>query len=170
MVKVARDTNAATLFLQERVEQLRLLRWPDLTSSTYIAETYLRNRPRSRAALDKVSETIRIAPYPAATQGGQPLSVVQSTAGTATVDSTQSGFALTNERLVWVELTLKWLGADGRSRERTTATLISNSGITRNTLPAMGQFSEDSGNGNGNGNGTGIGSGNGNTGGKNGKG
>ncbi|MHA3774737.1 prepilin-type N-terminal cleavage/methylation domain-containing protein [Verrucomicrobiota bacterium sgz303538] len=184
VVKIARDTNAATLYQQERVEQLRQMRWPDLTSSDFVANTYMRNRPRSKAALDQISETVTIAAYPVATQGSKALRVDQSTDGTATVDSTQNGFALANERLVRVDLLLKWKGADGRQRERSTATLISDSGITRNSLPAMGAISggvndpfanlpatntttstgTGNGNGNGNGNGTNNGGNNGNQG------
>ena len=141
MVKMARDTNAATLYQQERVEQLRQLRWPDLTDSDFIANTYMRNRPLSRAALDQIRESVTISAYPVATQGSRPLLVNQADNGVTTIDSAQDGYALSNERLVRVNLVLKWKAADGRQLERTTVTLISDSGITRNSLPAMGNVS-----------------------------
>lgn len=141
MVKVSRDTNAASLYQQERIEQLRQVRWPDLASASYIADTYLNERPASRAALDRISEQIKITPYPEPVSGGKALKISQQPGANAIIDTTLNGYGLVNERLVKVDMTLAWRGPDGRSHERSTVTLISNSGVTRNSLPALGGVS-----------------------------
>jgi Tfp pilus assembly protein PilV len=141
MVKVSRDLNAATLYQQERVEQLRQARWPDLTSGTYLADTYMSTRPQSRMALNQISESIRVSAYPTAVMGSNPLKVAQTAGSAATIHNTENGFALTAERLVLVEMELAWKGADGRHQSRATSTLISNSGVTRSNLPALGPVS-----------------------------
>lgn len=138
MVKISRDMNAATLYQQERVEQLRQTRWPNLTDGAFISGTYMVKRPQSEMALNQISESITISAYPAPVAGSKALTVSQASGGSPTVDSTNNGYALGNERLVKVEMHLAWKGADGRAKNRTTTTLISNSGVTRSNLPALG--------------------------------
>src|SRR4051812_22385481 len=64
MVKSARQSNAATLSLGERIEQLRIANWRQITDATYLRDTYFATQPRSMAPLDQTVEKITISGYP----------------------------------------------------------------------------------------------------------
>src|SRR5215212_11543947 len=64
MVKSARQSNAATLSLGERTEQLRIATWRQITDATYLRDTYFGAQPRSMAPLDGPVEKITVSAYP----------------------------------------------------------------------------------------------------------
>ncbi len=192
LVKVGRDTNSASLVVQERVEKLRTLAWPDLADSSHMAESYLDVQAKAAPILNEVTEKIVISPYPAGTATPMEL---QKDPGSAT-RIINSGSGLMDEKLVRVDLTLGWKGSDGLAHTRAVSTLLAKSGVNRNDVPAMGPIAggpfdafspalpplpiggtppvvpvvTPPGGGNGNGNNGGLGNGNGNVNGKPGKG
>lgn len=135
VVKSARQSNAATLCLQERVEQMRLGDWRKITDAEYLRNTLLANAPRSAAPLDRIAERVTIAAYPDP-DAAQKLIVERRTNGERV--TMISGAGLSSQRLAQVEFQVTWLGADARLRQRATITLISNGGISRMNLPGFG--------------------------------
>jgi prepilin-type N-terminal cleavage/methylation domain-containing protein len=134
MVKSARQSNAATLCLQERVEQMRLGDWRKITDATYLCDALLANPALSAAPLDQTSEHITISAYPDP-DAAQQLLVERRASGDRVV--LISGNGLTSQRLAQVEFKITWTGGDGRRRQRAT-TMISNGGISRMNLPGFG--------------------------------
>ena len=134
-VKSARQSNAATLCLQERAEQLRLADWRKITSSTYLRDTLLANSTKSAEPLSEISETITVSAFPDET-AAQSLVVRRNTNGTRVV--LLSGDGIAAQRLAKVDLQVSWAGSDGRIRTRATTTLMANGGISRMNLPAFG--------------------------------
>ena len=135
LVKSGRQSNAATLCLQERVEQMRLGDWRKITDPNYLRNTLLAAPARSAAPLDRVSERITVTAYPDPA-AAQQLVVERRTSGERV--TLVSGSGLTSQRLARVELQVGWTGSDQRRRQRATTTLISNGGISRMNLPGFG--------------------------------
>jgi Tfp pilus assembly protein PilV len=134
-VKSARQSNAATLCLQERAEQLRLADWRKLTNPVYLRDTFYATSTKSSAPLSKISEKISISAYPDGTVA-QDLIVQRQASGVNVV--LRSGDGLPTQRMAKVELEVDWVGADGRNRVRATTTLMANGGISRMNLPGFG--------------------------------
>ena len=134
-VKSARQSNAATLCLQERAEQFRLADWRKITSPAYLRDTLLAASTRSAAPLSRISEKITVAAFPDDTVA-QKLIVQRNTNGTRVV--MMSGAGLETQQLAKVDLQVSWIGSDGRPRSRATTTLMANGGISRMNLPGFG--------------------------------
>jgi Tfp pilus assembly protein PilV len=134
-VKSARQSNAATLCLLERAEQLRLADWRKITSASYIQDTLLATAPKSAEPLNSLAERVTVSAFPDGSVA-QKLVVQRTSAGART--TLVSGDGLLVQQLAKVELQVQWLGADGRTRTRATTTLMANGGISRMNLPAFG--------------------------------
>src|SRR6185369_4541518 len=61
LVKSARESNAASLALQDRIERLRTLTWKNLTNSTYVRDRFLTSPPPSARQLTQYTERIAVA-------------------------------------------------------------------------------------------------------------
>lgn len=151
LVKSSRQSNAATLALQERVEQLRVVGWSNLINESYVKDIFLLKSPESAAVLDGAKERVVISPY-VQSSGIKNLIVDRDASGNRSTVS--DGAGLTNEEnsIVKVELQLKWTGSDGRERTRAMTTVVSNGGISMSNLPAMGTVSGGTNTSNGNAN------------------
>jgi Tfp pilus assembly protein PilV len=189
LVKASRETNSASLVVQERVEKLRTISWPDLVDPTHMSNSFLGVEAKAAPILNEISEKVLIIPFPT-TGTSTPMELKKQSNSTVTVVTNGSG--LVDEKLVRVDLTLGWKGSDGKPHTRAVSTLLAKSGVNRNDVPAMGPVSggpfdaftplpktdpgpvelggSGSGSGNGNGNANGLGNGNGNINGKPGKG
>ena len=135
LVKSSRQSNAATLALQERVEQMRLANWRKITDPDYLKDTLLASVPSSAAPLNPITEKITISAYPDPSVA-QKLVVERRSNGERV--TLVSGAGLTTQRLAQVEFQLGWVGADQRPRLRATTTMVSNGGISRMNLPGFG--------------------------------
>ena len=135
LVKSGRQTNAATLVLQERVEQMRLADWRKLTDAEYLSDTLLANSTQSAAPLGNITERVVISAYPDPTVAKK-LIVERDASGDRV--TLVDGEGLFTQRLARVEFQVGWTGSDGRQRTRATTTMISNGGISKMNLPAFG--------------------------------
>lgn len=135
LVKSARESNGASLALEERVEQLRLANWRQITDSAYIQQQYFAVKPKSAPALGGFSESITIAAFPDSA-ACTALKMERSASGEIRMLS--NGAGLSGQRLAKINVKTTWLGKGNRNRTREFATIISNAGITRMSLPAMG--------------------------------
>ncbi len=135
LVHSSRASNAATLALQERVEQMRLGNWRKITSEDYLKNTILASAPKSAIPLDKPTEKIIISAYPDPTAADRLIVERKATGERVTISA---GAGLSSQRLAQVELSIAWTGEGGRTRTRSTTTVISNGGISRMNLPGIG--------------------------------
>lgn len=134
MVWASRQTNAATLCLQERIEQLRIANWRQITDSNYLQTNFFATVPMSAAPLDQMKETISVTAYPDPTVAGA-ICVERSSAGVQVV-STDS--TLAELPLARVDLEVAWIGDRGRNRIRESSTIISKGGISKLNLAMTG--------------------------------
>src|SRR6186997_1288217 len=64
LVKSARESNAASLALQDRIEKMRTLTWKNLTDSTYVRDKFLTAPPPSARQLTRYTERIMVSAWP----------------------------------------------------------------------------------------------------------
>jgi len=135
MVKSTRQTSGASHLLEERVEQLRIASWRQITDVAYLKDKYFAAVPKSGKPLGSPVEHITITAFPDAT-ACTPLELERMEDGTIRI--TTSGTGLSDQKLAKVSVGVTWTGNGGRTRVRELATVISNAGISRMNLPAMG--------------------------------
>jgi len=127
LLKSGKESFAATIVLEERLEQLRSGKWIDITSPAFL-QTIFANPPSSAHQLSGVSEQISLSEYPAAAPASAPNTVTRSSAGGVTV--TSSNEALTTKALVRADLRVTWSGTPGgRTRVRELSTIIADRGL-----------------------------------------
>lgn len=145
LVKSTREASAASHALQERIEQARTATWNQITDPTYCSQTLFATQPKSIGPLAGYTERITLTAWPerSVPSPSPVMCVTKSLQQPAQVVSAGSG--IEGERLVKVELQIKWGGAGNRERQRELTTIISNGGISRVTPPEEGG---NSGNGN----------------------
>ena len=139
-VQSARQSNAATLVLQERVESMRLTDWHHLTDALYLKDTLYATPAASAGPLGRFTEELRVTAYEPQIDSEHPapspLVVKRNANGTRV--TMLSGSGLGTQRLAKVDLKVSWAGSDGRNRVRATTSLISNGGISKLNLPGFG--------------------------------
>ncbi len=141
LVKSVRQSNAASHSLEERIEQLRLVNWRQMTDAQHLISYYFPKRPASGSALPRLTERVSVTAYPDSSVCS-PLIVETNEAGTPTVINPGSGFD--TQRLARVNVQVKWSGSDGKIRVRELASIISNAGINATSLPVFGADSSNS--------------------------
>jgi hypothetical protein len=135
LVKSTRESNAASHALEERIEQLRLANWRQITDVDYLTNKYFPARPKSAHLLPDVKERLTVTAYPDAS-ACVPLSLERSKDGT--IRTVSAGTGLQGQRLARVNLRVTWAGKDGKERVRELASIISNAGINAKSIPPMG--------------------------------
>ena len=135
LVKSTQNSSASSHSLQERIEQLRIATWRQITDPQYVSGTFLATRPKSIAPLKSYTEQVTISAWPDPTATNK-LIVERSNDGVARVISAGNG--LSDVSLARIDVTISWADKDNRKRTRELATMISNGGVSRMNLPAMG--------------------------------
>jgi Tfp pilus assembly protein PilV len=135
LVKSSRESNGASQALEERVEQLRIATWRQITDVEYLKSAYFGTKPKSATALGELNERISVTAFPDA-QACTGILIEKEPSGQ--IRTLLSGSGLSEQRLAKVTVTTVWRGKDSRTRTRELATVISNGGISRMNLPGMG--------------------------------
>ena len=135
LVKSTRATNAASLSLEERVEQFRMGTWDQLIDPNHLKTAYFATAPRSAAPLSDFTESVTISAYP--DPAACPKLVVEKTRG-AVPKILSNGVGLALQHMARIDLEMRWKGDYGRPRSRQFVTIVSNGGVARSNLPAMG--------------------------------
>lgn len=145
MVKSVRESNAASHALEERIEQLRLVNWRQMTDAADLLAHYMPNQPQSGRSLPGLTERLTVTPYPDKTVCA-PLMIERDANGTSRIVA--AGAELGAQRLARVNARVSWMGKDGKMRVRELASIISNAGINATSLPGMGAQSGSTGDSN----------------------
>jgi prepilin-type N-terminal cleavage/methylation domain-containing protein len=136
-LKTQRETTAATLMLQERMEAIRSLMYSGVCSNVLDSATVppgtmadvVANGTTSEAPLGGLSETIVMTPYAAAPGAASTTThtntwVRNSTYPTGNMTDTVGSFDVaSNYDLVQVSITVSWNSTGGRTRTRTITTI-----------------------------------------------
>ncbi len=144
LVKSARQSNAASFSLQERIEQLRAAPWNGLTKASYLSDNIFAAAPLSAAPLGNLTESITVSAYPVA-EASTTVAVERLPDGTTRV--LNEGTNLGTQRLARLQVRVTWRGSDSRERVRETVTIVSKGGVGGFNLPSMGAGSSGNGTG-----------------------
>lgn len=129
LLRNSKETASASQALQERVEQMRIANWQQITNSTHVRTNILNTATKSSVGLANIVETMTISPYSGSITNNTPLQVVRN-GSTVTVNSSNAG--LIDLDMVRVDLKVVWEGSPHRRlRTRMTTALIANGGITK---------------------------------------
>lgn len=132
-LRAQRETIAAGLLIQGRLEQLRSGGWARITDATVLAQQVLGQASPQAIFLDDLRETITVSTYPPLTPAPAPLQIERRADGTtAIVSQPPGGFSLRELLAVRVDIHAGWRSRqNGRSRSRETSTVISVGGLLR---------------------------------------
>jgi type II secretory pathway pseudopilin PulG len=120
-LKSQKETTAATMSLQQRMELLRATAFSNIATPSYVQSSISANATGSEAPLGNLSETITVTPYP---QGSYGSNVIRRNAAApnGTVVSSDPSIATAAAAgtitLLRVDVVLDWTSANARARER----------------------------------------------------
>jgi Tfp pilus assembly protein PilV len=129
MASAAEEEALVLSGLEQRVDQLRLLEWPELTDGTGITTKVWTARPEAMAGITVSQETLVIAPCDV--PGAETLTATWNGASNPTTSFT-TGTALGDASAVKAVATLTWTGRrTQRAQIRSLVTVISRGGISK---------------------------------------
>jgi len=121
-LKSQKETTAATMVLQQRMETFRATAFSNIATASYVQGSIVANATGSEAPLGNLTETVTISSY-APADGSTPTVVQRNSANpTGTIVSTNANLA--NSTLVRVDVLLSWTSANSRSRSRQLSSIF----------------------------------------------
>ena len=137
LLRASAEAANASQSLQQRVEQVRLANWTQLTDPAWIQANLLNSKTDASVNLPGLTETLTVAPYtspssaPAASPP-PPFTVTRNPDGTVGVNPATYGYtaALAQQEMLEIDLTVTWPSLY-RTRTRTLTTLVSIWGISK---------------------------------------
>lgn len=129
LVSAAEEESLVMSGLEQRIDQLRLLTWPELTDGTGITTKVWTARPEATSGITVSQETISISPCDVA--GTQTLNATWTGVSSPTTSFT-GGTALSGASTVKIVATLTWTGRrSSQAQTRSLVTAISRGGISK---------------------------------------
>jgi len=133
MASAAEEEELACSALEERMDQLRLLQWDELTDGTGITSKVWTACPDAMAGIAVSQETLTISPCDV--PGTQTLQATWDDVSAPTISFT-AGTGLNAASAVNIIATLSWTGRrSGLSQTRSLVTVISRGGISKSDIP-----------------------------------
>jgi len=134
LASAAEDEGLVPSALEQRIDQLRRLPWPELTDGSGITAKVWTARPAPTAAMDVTQETLTLSPWDVA--GAKTLTATWDGTANPTVSFDASAQPLSDARAVKVVATFTWTGRRTlRTQTRSLVTVISRGGISKSDLP-----------------------------------
>ena len=128
LLRNSKDNVSASQALQERIEQMRIANWAQITDADYLVDALQTNANSSAMTLPGVIEKISISAYPPV--AGSPAMQLTRSKGVARLVTPNTN--LKEERMVRVDLELSWEGfPQKRRRLRMATATIAKGGITK---------------------------------------
>jgi hypothetical protein len=128
LLQRAKENASASQLVQQRVEEMRIANWLQITDAAFVSGTLMNKASESAVGLTAPVETLTVAEYPA-NAGQVPVKVKRSASGTQIVSQNAS---LKDCRMVRVDFDLTWTGIPGqRARARSSSVLIAKGGISK---------------------------------------
>ena len=130
IVKAHRETAAANLCLQERLEQSRAANWSEITEADWIKAQILQAPAPGSSLLRNLEEQITVSVYPPPSPAVAATSVRRRPDGQVEILSRMSATTLAAIQTVRVDFRDTWTSArNGRTRVRETSTVLAIGGI-----------------------------------------
>lgn len=130
VLKSSNQAASASQSVQERVEQMRIANWLQITDPNYVKTNLIGSATASARSLPNCTETLTLSAYPEPVSGGSTPTKLTRTGGEVTVISTNP--SLKSTAMVKAEWTLAWKpSAAGPARSRTGTVLVAKGGIVK---------------------------------------
>lgn len=130
-LKAQRETTAATMMLQERMEKFRGFSYSNMADSTYVNTNIIQSATTSEAVLPNFTETVTVSGYlgrGGSLGDGSAKNAWNRTSTSNSQTSTNSTLA-TSYDLIKVDIKLDWTTAAGRARSRELAAIFGKGNI-----------------------------------------
>jgi hypothetical protein len=128
-VRAGKETVAASLVLQERLDHLRNTKWIKVSDATYL-QSILNTASASSTALPQLTEQMTVSAYPPSSPA--PTSAVVTRAANGATAILSSNPALAKLPMVRADVTISWQSTPrSKIRTRTLSTIIAEGGIVR---------------------------------------
>jgi type II secretory pathway pseudopilin PulG len=120
-LKGQKETTAATMVMQQRMESYRAASFSNLATASYVQASIVATSTGSEGPLGALTEQVTVGVYPA---DGSTPTVIQrnSTYPTGNIVSTNSN--LSSAKLLRIDELLSWTSANGRARSRQLSTIV----------------------------------------------
>jgi Tfp pilus assembly protein PilE len=137
-LKSQKETTAATMMLQERMEKIRSFSYSDLANRGYVKTNIVQVPTTSEAALSNLSETITVGgqtlasvpnPLPSPSPFDNRNQWVRNSANPTGQELSQDDNLATQFDLLRVDIQLTWTSANGRTRSRELAAFFGKGNI-----------------------------------------
>ena len=134
LVSAAEEDTLVCSGLEQRIDQLRTLEWPELTDGTGLTTKVWTARPEATAGLTVADESIVISGYDVPT--AKPVQGTWANAGSPSVSLGAGVEDLSTANAVQVVVSLAWTGRrSGHAQARSLLTVISRGGISKSDRP-----------------------------------
>lgn len=137
LVRATHEVGSADFSQQERIEQMRIATWKQITDASYIRSTFFAARPASSDPIGAITEELTVVGTTVTDPPWTELKVRRN--GDGTIQTLGQGYNLSAQPGVTATLKVNWAGADGKDRTMQTSAAFSNGGVTKLNLPAFGQ-------------------------------
>ena len=122
-LKTQKETTAATMVLQQRMETFRSTSFSNIGTADYVQSNIVATPTGSEAPLGNLTETVTVGVYPA--DGSTTNIIVRNSANpSGTVTSSNSNLSTMTSGLLRVDILLSWTGANGRARTRQLSSIF----------------------------------------------
>jgi type II secretory pathway pseudopilin PulG len=125
-LKSQKETTAATMVLQQRMETFRATAFSNIGTASYVQANIVASPTGSEAPLGNLTETVTVSKYvgdPAVGSGTNTI-VRDSSNPSGTITSTNGNLKGMTWGLLRVDILLSWTGANGRTRSRQLSSLF----------------------------------------------
>ena len=132
-LRAQKETTAASMMLQERMEKFRSFSYSNAADKTYVLTNVVQNSTTSEAPLGNLSETITVTGYTAAS-GYTPASGdynqwVRNAAHPTGQEQHHNDNLAANYDLIQVDVSITWTSAGGRGRTRDLSAIFGKGNI-----------------------------------------
>jgi prepilin-type N-terminal cleavage/methylation domain-containing protein len=135
VVHSTHDANLASLCVQERVEQMRIATWRQITDPYFLRSNFYASGPKAGSALVNVFEKITVNAFPDPLVAN-PI-VVERADGSAPVIK-GPGPDIAAQPSIRIDVYLAYDGLGGQRHNRQACMVLSNGGVSPLTQPALG--------------------------------
>jgi type II secretory pathway pseudopilin PulG len=125
-LKSQKETTAATMVLQQRMETFRSTAFSNIGTASYVQANIVANPTGSEAPLGNLTETVTVSMYVGDPAVGSATNTIvrDSSHPSGNITSTNSNLAKMTWGLLRVDILLSWTSANGRTRSRQLSSLF----------------------------------------------
>ena len=126
-LKTQRESTAATMVLQQRMESLRACSFTEVATKDYLKNNIFNGPTGSEGPLGNLSEQVAVGAY--GNTAIAPIMLLRNAQHPITPQELSTNDTLTNYNLLQVDLLLQWTGANSRTRTRQLSAIFGKGNI-----------------------------------------